>query len=326
MEKVISEIRELFASSRNKSGYYPIQSLPTSAPGWVFRFGDGEYGVAIPYNGESVNEEFNEVRLFTGQYRIGDEFRQLLLVTSGNEISREQFALFCYSLVNPGKDNVLRNSIEADPVEWWKEWKTLLGNTSVEKKPYAVIGEMIVLCQILSTGVKAAWGGPSASSKDIETPDAEYEVKSTTERYGKKVRISSQFQLKEGEKPVYLVFNRFEHSGNGYSIDDVAGILIHSYNYPEELLESQLRKIGYRKDMSARREKFALIEQAVYTVDDHFPLIAEKSFKDGHIPSGIIRIDYVVELDSCPGCLTRDLNPDWNRENVQTESGSKKSD
>lgn len=311
MADTVSEIRDLFASSRDKTGCYQLNTLPPEYPAWIFRFSDGRYGAGIPYEGKSVNEKFNSIDFYTDHLVIDGQECSVLLFTSDNERSREQFAFFCLSLVSPGTNGLNRKQIEKSPVEWWEEWKELVGNSSVEKAPYAVIGEMIVLCQILKKDPKARWGGPKAASRDIETSQAEYEVKSTLKRFEKNVRISSQYQLSKGDKPAFLVFNRFEKKEDGYSINSVAEILKKKYGYPADELEKNLRSLGYEKGRSDREKNYILLEQSVYEVNDEFPAITPVSFKDESIPMGIMDIEYVVDLYSCTQCQTEDLDPDW---------------
>ncbi len=94
------------------------------------------------------------------------------------------------------------------------------------------------------------------------------------------------------------------------SINSLVSELVHQLNYPEDELEKRLKKLGYKPDMSSRNEKYSLIEQLVYRVDQEFPHIEPSSFKDDQIPAGIIRIEYTVDLDSCSQCLlTGMLNP-----------------
>lgn len=305
MEPTIAEIRKLFAVSRYKpyTNSYALSTVEKDYPAWVVRVRDGQYGVAIPYDGTPVNEDFNEINFWSEEFTINHQPHKLLLLTSENEKSREQFAVFCYSLVDPGKNGELRRKIEDDPIQWWKEWKELVGNSSVDKKPYAVIGELLVLQQLLEAGKNPTWGGPDAASKDIETDQAEYEVKSTISRYGKTVKISSQFQLADSKKEEFLIFNRFEKKKSGLSINSLVKDLVARFGYSEDHLEKCLKKLGYKKGMSSRNEAYALIEQRAFKVDDHFPRISAASFIGGQIPLGIEKIEYTVDLDSCQNSL-----------------------
>ena len=49
------------------------------------------------------------------------------------------------------------------PVEWWKNWRQLIGNAITEKKSYAVLGELLMYEYLLQKGVNVEWGGPDSN-------------------------------------------------------------------------------------------------------------------------------------------------------------------
>lgn len=300
MEETIQEIRKWFANSRgDETVGLPLKTVSEEYPAWVIRMSDGQFGVAIPYDGKEISEDFNEVSFQSENMILNGQDKNLLMLLSENETSREQFAVFCYSLVDPGENGKYRKSIEKNPAQWWKDWKELVGNSSVEKKPYAVIGELITLRRLLQNGFKASWGGPDGATKDIETPYFEVEVKSTTSRYEKKVNIHGQFQLDRGNNPLYLMFNRFEKRRDGESINSVVADLVDHYEVPKQVLEKKLRKEGYKAGKSSRNETYALLEQELFPVNSSFPLITNSSFCDGQLPKGIESLSYTVNLAVC---------------------------
>lgn len=311
MKDTIDEIRELFATSKGHTGCYRLETLPDPWTGWVCRLGSGKFGVGIPYEGTTVNENFNDMAFYSTELVIDGEEQHLLMIDSDYEEGREQFAMLGVSLVDPGEKGRLRSEILADPLAWWKKWKELVGNSVVEKKPYAVIGEMIALCQILKKDANVRWGGPQACTRDIESGSAEYEVKSTVSRYNKVVHIPGQFQLQGQTKPVYLVFNRFEEKEDGYSINRMANILTGQYGYSSDLLEKQLKLLGYPKGKSDRDIQYALLEQCTYEVNSDFPLITPSSFANGKMPKGVVSFEYSVDLDACPECQREILDSNW---------------
>ncbi len=309
MNDTLQEIRTWFAaSSTQNESSYPLATVNQNCPAWVVRMKDGCYGVAIPYDGEPIDENFNDVRFYSRELKIGDILRNFLLLTSESEESREQFAFFCLSLVDPGTGGKLRNKIENYPIQWWKEWKELVGNASVDKKPYAVLGELIVFRELLKTSKKVWWQGARGASKDIDTEYGMYEVKSTTSRYSNTITIAGQFQLQQTSKDSFLVFNRFEKSSNGESINSIVKELVEQYGQSKEQLEKSLRKIGYREGKSSRNEKYFLNEQKIYQINSDFPQITPKSFKNNKIPDGIEKIEYVVNLSACKALTQKEYH------------------
>lgn len=300
MEDLLKEIRKWFAySPGGGQSSYQLKTLGTEYPAWVVRLEHDCYGVAIPYDGAVINESFNEVHFFSDIKIVGDNERGLLFLVSKGEASRETFAFFCLSLVNPGENGESRAKIKSNPLEWWRDWKTLVGNINVEKKPYAVLGELLVFQELLARGEKTKWNGPHGASKDISIPKISFEVKSTTSRYGYSIIIAGQFQLDTPGESSYLVFNRFEETENGDSINSVLSTLVSQYDQSESSLNEMLSKLGYPSGSSARNIRYSLIEQKYYPIDGSFPRITPASFKNDRIPDGITKIEYTVNLSIC---------------------------
>lgn len=300
MQEIIDEISSLFAASiETTNTVYPIKTLENSYPAWVFREGDS-FGVAIPYteDGPDVAEDFNECEYQTVIFAIGRENRRVLRLSSTYEATRYQFACICFSLVDPGKDGSERKKILQDPIGWWKQWKEMVGNSAVNKKPYAVIGELLVVLELLERGFHAYWKGPAGASRDVETDAYDFEVKSTQSKYSSSITVSGQFQLDKKKDQTFLVFNRFESSSSGYSIDQLIDKITGEFGQSKKDYEENLMRLGYRKGNSDRSKKYSLLEQRVYLINNGFPSITAKSFKDNQIPLGISQIQYQVDLNA----------------------------
>ena len=56
---------------------------------------------------------------------------------------------------------------------------------------------------------------------------------------------------------------------------------------------SRLEKIG----TSSINEKYRILEARLYNIDDKFPKITLNSLKNNELPKGIIKIEYIVDLD-----------------------------
>lgn len=294
-----NQIQKYFAMG-DPDNAYKIKGLDLDNRAWVVRFSGGIFGVMIPYEGEAVDEEFANVQLYSGEYRINNNKETCLMLTSSIEKTRNEFAIFCNSFIDPGDSGKARRSLISNPVEWWENWKNLIGNAIKEKKPYAILGELMVFHHFLNRGNKVKWGGPEAASHDIVSDSADYEVKSTLSRYDRVVHITGQFQLQQSTKQLYLYFCRFEENKNGYSINDYIERLVEKGLYREDL-EDKLSRQGYPNGNSARDEKYILHESMEYCVDDSFPKITPESMKNGKIPEGIVRISYDVDLSLVKG-------------------------
>ena len=276
----------------------PILSLAGSDyPAWTVRFVDG-YGVAIPYDGtEEINENFANARIYSSiiKFSAATERRALLLTTESAEIT-VPFSSLCAELIDPGENGIFRNEITQSPVEWWREWKDLLGNKSIDDRVYDILGELCVLNKLIENGEEASWNGPSGASYDIETEKSFVEVKSTVVRDRREITISNHFQLDPPGKKLDLIFCQFEPSVNsGYSINYLIGQLkTKGINVGD--INRKLKELGFEEGRSSRNKTFILHSMLKYTVNSDFPRITPDSFVGGVMPAGITKITYTVDL------------------------------
>lgn len=269
----------------------------TGYPAWTVKK-DDSYGVAIPYDGdEEINEYFADAKIESTYIResTGEPIRVIMLSTY-SEGNKYPFASLCETFVNPGEDGAQRKQIESSPIAWWKELKEILGNRNIDERIYDVLGELCAFLFVIKNGEEASWNGPEGATYDIETDTRFIEVKSSISREKQEVTISSQFQLFPSDKPLNLVFCRFEPTElTGVSIDSVI-TCFEEIGYNTTLLNQKLERKGFEKRMSARKKTFILHEMLQYKVDETFPTITPKSFVGGVMPQGINKINYTVDL------------------------------
>lgn len=294
------EIKKLFSDSDIDSAYQ-IECLPKDYPAYVVRLFNS-FGVAVPYNGSEINEEFANAKLHTGFITIEGVSRSCLFLTSAIEGTRNEFAVFCEDFVDPGVEGNKRKNLTDCPVEWWKNWRQLIGNAITEKRPYAVLGELLMYEYLLQKGVNVEWEGPNSTSHDLIGKDVEYEIKSTTSRYEKIIHIAGQFQMQK-TKRLFLYFCRFEQNINGQCINDVVDRLITKAGESKDELNGKLSRQGYGIGSSARDEKYQVHEILQYEVNESFPKIIPESFVGGTIPKGIEHLEYNVDLSLLDGTV-----------------------
>lgn len=277
-----------------------ISILPSEYIAWTIKQ-EHWIGVAVAINKEiDFVERFANVRLYTERNVIisGKEYTLLILRCDAPAL-RDEFSTICYHFVDPGKDGETRKVLMSKPEEWWNKWKSLLGNRNTDTEAYSIIGELLTLEYLLRKGIAAKWQGAEGGVQDVQSEDCNYEVKSTTSRYGYEVTINSIYQLKNKGADLKLVFCRFEKASVGTDLNSVISGLI-SLGYSESLLEKAMEANGFEKGCTARSKKYRLIEMKLYNVDDSFPAISELSFKGDVIPKNILRINYTVDLSGLP--------------------------
>lgn len=301
-----NEIRNGFAITENNEAV-PLESLPSGFEAWVIRM-NNRYGVAVELSNDSINisEKFSNVRFGTEQFIVSGVRKRLLCLTSNIENLRYEFANLCALFVGTGDNGDMRNKITQGPLEWWKEWKELLGNANLEKSIHGVMGELIIYLYLVKNSTKPNWTGPTGGSVDFETIDENFEVKSTLSKYNANVTITSQFQL-DNSKKLSLFFCRLEEKQFGYSIDDLVNKL-DEVGISHSKLNKILSNIGFEQYASSRKKKFDILELRRYRVNEAFPAINLNSFKDSKMPDNILQFSYTVNLD---GLNYERIEPDY---------------
>ncbi len=292
MKNLNVELKESF-SNLNIGQCVKLDSLPDKTPGWVLMDSHETILVAIPCSQKLIfNENFAGIVMRTSVRKISDEEIPLLSIASDEYDSREQFAKICADFLDPKS----RDEVAGNPSAWWERWKHLLGNKQGENRPYPVIGELLTWKTLLEAKVVATWSGPQGSTHDVESAQRSFEVKSTTDRTGATVTISSQHQLSVAQdKELFLVFNRFEPIAGNLSINSLAEDLV-ALGANSTELETQLGKLGFPRGRIARFKPYRLLESIVFRVDENFPKIVDESFKGNAFPDGVIKLIYDIDL------------------------------
>jgi len=295
MKELIDVIKDNF----NK-GYFDkamtINGLPNEFPAWTFKRADW-VGVAVPVLRDfTFSEHFSKVKICTEKgVTINGQSHNLIMLTCSETSFRNEFAMICSQFVDPGSDGQARKQLIEKPEIWWAHWKGLLGNVSSDKETYSILGELISLEYFMRKGMHPIWTGKDLATNDIVMDDYNVEIKSTTDRYGYEVTISSIYQLNKSGKKLDLIFCRFERSPSGQSVEDVVKRLKRA-GYDADDLEKGLLKYGLEKGCTARNIKYKTIEMKRYSVDSEFPLVTEKSFKNDCLPKSVVKFTYSVDL------------------------------
>lgn len=291
-KNVEDEIRSVFALIDTEDGYYPLVNLPNEYPGYVVKR-DNLIGVGIP-----ISEEYKEFTYFFENISIvvsekrknNEKIFFLELLTSYSEYL-DNFSLICTNFVIPGEDGNLRNKIIDNPQKWVDEWKKLLGNKLSNDNCAAKLGELIVLKKIYSNDHSAKM--TDMGSHDIETLSCNYEVKTTTMRYGTQIEIHNRFQLSSlNGNPLYLYFVRLEDSISGVSINSILNDLS-TMGYDISAIKKSISKMN----SETKNKCYKVDEIREYYVNDDFPKITDNSFVNGSLPDHITAIKYTIDLE-----------------------------
>lgn len=295
--ELVDKLREYFASLQSGNlRKIPDELLGEEYPGWVIKI-EGQVGVGVLAGSEvRVNERFSNVNLYNKHMMINGKARNLLLLTCESDERRYEFASIAAVFLDPGKDGIDRGMVSNEPLSWWKKWKDLLGNASVENSVHSVLGELLVLkyLTLKSDSLNLPlWTGPKGTSIDIEQNDKKYEVKTTTNKYENIITVNSQFQLSSIFN-ADLFFIRVEESSTGTSINKIFHELI-QLGYSGENLNEGLQRLGLPENSSARDEKFVILEARNYETAGKFPTENLKQSL-GDAASHILQVQYRFDL------------------------------
>lgn len=300
---ISKEIRDGWEVTPNYK-LHNILSLESSGyPAWTVKM-DDEYGVALLLDHfVEVSEHFAGARLYSQERMIDGKNTPILLLTTQLSEIKEPFSTLCSEFVEPGVNGFVRQKTLENPIEFWQEWKAILGNKNIESRVYDVLGELQTLKYLYEQGITSAvWRGPDKSTYDIDCGNSTYyEVKSSVVRSRKEITMHNIRQADSAAvEALFIMFCQYEADSSGDSINSLVEDL-NNLGYSALVLNQKLAELGFEKGQSARERQYKLISMIKYTVNDKFPAITEQSFKGDAIPLGITGLSYTVSLDDVEG-------------------------
>lgn len=255
---------------------------------------NGWYGVALELKLDINDyvEKFENVKLVTKIKNFSNENHKLLELITNKVEFLEQFSLICEDFLSFIQNKENRENLVQNPQVWIQKWKILLGNVLQNEKSYAILAELLAINYLLKDNNDVFY--TDYGTHDIETANKSYEVKSTIEKYGTQIHVSSQYQLQiNNQKPLDLIFVRLEKSNLGYCILDIIKIL-EKKGYKLQKIYDKISNMN----TTSLAEKYRILESKIYQVNNQFPKIVPQSFVGGILPEGIIKMEYIVGLEN----------------------------
>lgn len=189
--------------------------------------------------------------------------------------------------------------IPARVLSRWRQLLELRIRTLGINQSAGLFGELHVLHQtVLADPSRRVdhWQADHKAVHDLRRGSTAIEVKTTTARTGRTLRIHGLAQLRPPDSGgrLFLAFVRLEKSPKGRSIDDLVGQLLPS-GVDKSELRSVLDSAGFSAgDPSAPR--FAVVEERWYAVDTGFPRLTPASFTNAADLEGVVRVEYDIDL------------------------------
>ncbi|MGW5438949.1 PD-(D/E)XK motif protein [Nocardia asteroides] len=183
-------------------------------------------------------------------------------------------------------------------------WRALFLNPGPPLGPQQVaglFGELVVLERLLERdgGAHRLWTGPSGHRHDFATDAGAVEVKVSTGRDGREVRIHGLDQL---EPPVAgvlgLVWLRLESSVHeGIGVVELVKRVLDLADDESDVL-TRLATVGYRaadNDHYAH-VRYSIDEQRWYSVDVAFPRLTTVDLAAASVSTNVRDVDYTIDL------------------------------
>ncbi|MBN8193391.1 PD-(D/E)XK motif protein [Bacillus sp. NTK074B] len=297
------EIRKKFANLSDNSAS-KIEGYEEDFSSWVIKY-KNNYAVGIMIDEKiKINESFANVSFYTDWFRVNDTNKHLLVLSSSDESLRNEFAGICALFLETPLNGSKREELMKNPIRWWKDWKNLIGNKSVEKNVHGVIGELVILYYLKKCVMKNInaenWTGPEGKSIDIRTESKNYEVKSSLIKYNNIVTISGQYQLNY-DNHLSLMVVKLEDPGVetlGSDIVSIESLIknLKGLGVEQSVLNAKVSKLGIKENSLDRKKQFRVLKVIEYPVKDDFPLIDMNNLDGIANKDRILQVTYKVDL------------------------------
>ena len=156
------------------------------------------------------------------------------------------------------------------------------------------------------------WLGPTGTRHDFQWPQLAVEAKATTSTRGHVHHINGLDQLDPPADGRLLLFSlrmREEASASNtlVSLVETISTALGDDGDALDMFDSRLVMAGYSPLEADRYAeiRFRVINERLYEVRDGFPHLSATSFVGG-LPAGIERVDYEINLDTCPDAIISD--------------------
>lgn len=249
------------------------------------------------------------IRVALVQYVVGDALRSFIEVACAAPELTEVFQSL--------SDEILRrlragSGPELAVVDAIAEFRELLlrGRAETLEARVGLFGELVLLNELLGINQAAGttWTGPLKQRYDFNGSQVCAEVKSTLQRAGAIVHITSLEQLASDtdKRALVLVHIVLERSGaGGQSLFELIETARHRSSTPE-LIDRALGSLGiddWRTRESFIEDRFQVLRQDFYDVAATFPRLTQDSFKPGQPMPGVREVTYKVDLSHARSLL-----------------------
>lgn len=198
-----------------------------------------------------------------------------------------------------GPETAVRGTIE--------DFRNLLAQTPEDEVPITklsgLIGELVVLEKLISMQPASldGWTGPMGQRHDFRRRNIAIEVKTSLRSDAARVTIHGPEQLLPPSGGcLHLAHVRIEQvDGGALSVTKLHSALI-EHGADELALDDRLAEMGCRDAQASEWNalSFTLEGIDVYAVGPGFPSITPESFPAGVLPTGVVAVNYEIDLST----------------------------
>ena len=184
-------------------------------------------------------------------------------------------------------------------IERYQSWRDFIKLLSLPKTDVGLLGELFLLNYLIDKNIANvnSWTGPEFSTHDFNLGDKFVEVKTTATKYKNLISINGVMQLDEDDSLALCYVRVEKNMANGNSLKELVKEISEKLNSVDRAtFNNKLKRFNTIIENST--EKFSVSKVSVYDVDDEFPKINERSFKNNRVPRGISYLSYMVDLSN----------------------------
>lgn len=237
---------------------------------------------------------------------IGD--RQYVALRCGATRLARLFQLLAEDILREVEGKPSPSAVAFQALQRWKELFAVASGPLGDEQLIGLLAELLCLerCYRANPAFDLTrWTGPAGGKHDLQNGPVGVEVKATMSREGRVVGIHGIEQLDPSPgADLYLALHRFEpvEPAQGEHLPAVVDRL-EVAGAPRGDLLALLGGVGYSElDLDSYSERaFRLVDERLYDVGSvHFPRLTPHSFASGSLPSGILRVNYSIDLTNEP--------------------------
>jgi hypothetical protein len=278
---------------------------------------EGARHVLLPIPDDShgwTDDRSRGIRAVTRQLSVqGQPERPFIDVLSSDPHSKDVFNLVADAMVEQLHQGATPAEAVAGTLARWRRFWGAAPDTALSAEElrglFAEIWFLTFWLLPQGPGEIRHWLGPTGARHDFQWPATAVEAKATISARGQIHRVSGIDQLDPpsgGDLFLFSLRLREELSAAN-SIVVLIERLLAELSADDDLLdlvETRLAQAGYSEVHADRYREthYRIVNERLYHVRDNFPRLTASSFVGG-IPGGVERIEYDINLDTCPDLL-----------------------